>query len=285
VTGQATSVPFHDRSGAEDFLRGLATAGEGRLPLADAALALAARDRPLVDLAPYHRHLQTLAHALGEAAVRAGDLSERAAALGRVLFGGHGYQGDTLTYEDLENANLIRVVDRRKGLPVALGILYIHAGRAQGWDMAGLAFPGHFLIRIEDEGGRVILDPFHGGKTCAAAELRDLLKATLGNEAELAPTHYAAVSDREILLRLQNNLKIRLIQSRQIESALAIIEGMMLFAPDHAPLWRESALLHVERGNLRAAIAALERFLALAADGAERRQAAAFLQKLKSRMN
>jgi regulator of sirC expression with transglutaminase-like and TPR domain len=255
------------------------------LPLAEAALALAARDRPLVDLARYHRHLAMLAGDLAEETAQASDLSERAAALSRVILGGHGYRGDTLTYEDLQNANLIRVIDRRKGLPVALGILYIHAGRAQGWDMAGLAFPGHFLIRIEDEGGRLILDPFHGGKPCAAAELRDLLKATLGNEAELAPTHYAAVSDREILLRLQNNLKLRLIESRQIESALAVIEGMMLFAPDHAPLWREGALLHVERGNLRAAIAALERFLALAADSAERHQVAAFLQKLKARMN
>jgi regulator of sirC expression with transglutaminase-like and TPR domain len=202
-----------------------------------------------------------------------------------VILGGHGYRGDTLTYEDLQNANLMRVIDRRKGLPVALGILYIHAGRAQGWEMAGLAFPGHFLLRLEDEGGRLILDPFHGGKLCAAAELRDLLKATLGNEAELAPAHYATVSDREILLRLQNNLKLRLIEGQQTESALAVIEGMMLFAPDHAALWRDAALLHVERGNLRAAIAALERYLALAATGPERQQAAVFLQRLKARMN
>jgi regulator of sirC expression with transglutaminase-like and TPR domain len=285
VREQATSDFFHDRATAEDFLRGLAAAGDRRLPLAEAALALAARDRPEVDLARYHRHLAALAREVGEAAARAGDLDERAAALSRVILGGHGYRGDTQTYEDLQNADLIRVIDRRKGLPVALGILYIHAGRAQGWTMAGLAFPGHFLVRLEDDGGRLILDPFHGGKTCAAAELRDLLKATLGNEAELAPAHYAAVSDREILLRLQNNLKLRLMESRETERALAVIDGMMLFAPDHATLWREAALLHAERGNLRAAIAALERYLSLASAGPERQQAAAVLQRLKARMN
>jgi regulator of sirC expression with transglutaminase-like and TPR domain len=281
----ATSSHFRDRATAEDFLRSLAPSGEQPLPLAEAALALAVRERPDVDLERYHRHLATLAGEVGAAAAGASDLGERGAALSRVILGAYDYRGDTQTYDDLQNANLIRVIDRRKGLPVALGILYIHAGRAQGWDMAGLAFPGHFLVRLEDERGRLILDPFHGGKPCAAAELRELLKAALGSAAELAPAHYAPVSDRDVLLRLQNNLKLRLIESRQTERALAVIEGMMLFAPDHAALWRDAALLHVDCDNLRAAIAALERFLTLAGAGPERHQAAAFLQQLKARMN
>jgi regulator of sirC expression with transglutaminase-like and TPR domain len=201
-----------------------------------------------------------------------------------VILGHYGYQGDTLTYEDLQNANLMRVIDRRKGLPVALGILYIHAARAQGWDMAGLAFPGHFLVRLAEPGGRVILDPFHGGKVRVAAELRELLKAIAGNAAELMPAHYTEVSDRDILLRLQNNLKLRLLESRQAEKALAVISGMMLFAPDQPALWREAGLVNAELGNLRAAIDALERFLALATDETARHHTALFLQKLKARL-
>ncbi len=38
-------------------------------------------------------------------------------------FAEHRYHGDTLTCHDLQNANPMRVIDRRKGLPVALGIL------------------------------------------------------------------------------------------------------------------------------------------------------------------
>jgi regulator of sirC expression with transglutaminase-like and TPR domain len=274
---------FNDRSSAEAFLRHLAGLAEGTLPLAEAALALAALDRPRVDLQRYHEHLWALAREVGEAAA-SGDAGARIAALNGVILGHYGYQGDTLTYEDLQNANLMRVIDRRKGLPVALGILYIHAARAQGWDMAGLAFPGHFLVRLAEPGGRVILDPFQGGKVRAAAELRDLLKAIAGNTAELAPDHYAEVSDRDILLRLQNNLKLRLLESRQAEKALAVISGMMLFAPDQPALWREAGLVNAELGNLRAAIDALERFLVLATDDAARHHTARFLQKLKARL-
>lgn len=278
------SATFHDRPTAEAFLRGVALMGDGPLPLGSAALALAALDRPRVSLERYHHHLAALAREVAEEAAMAPEGTPHSAVLTAVISHRYGYEGDTLSYEDLQNANLMRVIDRRKGLPVALGILFLHAGRAQGWDMAGLAFPGHFLVRLNENGARVILDPFHGGRVREAAELRDLLKAIAGNEAELAPAHYAAVSDREILLRLQNNVKARLIESQQMERALALVEGMMLFAPDHPGLWRDAGLLNAQLGNMRAAIGALERFLALAPDDAMRHQTATLLQQLKTRL-
>jgi regulator of sirC expression with transglutaminase-like and TPR domain len=284
VSASDRPLPFTDRAGAQDFLRALGRQREARLPLGEAALALAALERPMVELARYHHHLAALAREVGELAAGATDVDGRLAALNDVIPGRYGYEGDALTYEDLQNADLARVIDRRKGLPVALGILYLHAGRAQGWDMAGLAFPGHFLIRIDAGPERAILDPFHGGRVRQAAELRDLLKAITGNEAELTPAHYAAVDDRDILLRLQNNLKLRLIESQQMEKALGVIEAMMLFAPDQAGLWRDAGLINAELGKLRAAIAALERFMALAESEAARRQTATMLQRLKARL-
>ena len=137
--------------------------------------------------------MQQLARDVARHPGAAGDLAERARALNEIILLKHGYSGDELTYDDLQNANLMRVMDRRKGLPVALGILYMHAGRAQGWDTVGLAFPGHFLIRLADGPERLILDPFHGGQICGATELRGLLKATAGQESELLPEYYAPV--------------------------------------------------------------------------------------------
>jgi regulator of sirC expression with transglutaminase-like and TPR domain len=197
----------------------------------------------------------------------------------------HGYSGDELTYDDLQNGNLMRVVDRRKGLPVALGILYLHASRAQGWESVGLAFPGHFLIRLGDGPERLILDPFHGGQICEAAMLRELLKATAGQDVELTPEHYAPVSDRDVLLRLQNNVKSRLLQAGRQEHALRIIDTMLMLAPDLAELWYESGILHARLGNMVASVGALEEFVRRAPDGIARHQAAAVLQQLKSKLN
>jgi regulator of sirC expression with transglutaminase-like and TPR domain len=196
----------------------------------------------------------------------------------------HGYSGDRQTYDDLQNANLMRVIDRRRGLPVALGILYIHAARAQGWKAVGLNFPGHFLIRLDGRGHRLILDPFAEGRVRTVADLRDLLRQTQGPDAELTPAHYETAADRDVLLRLQNNIRIRLIRDEQIERAVQVLEGMLLFAPDQPGLWREAGLLHAHLGNLRAGIAALEKFIAIGA-GTQRHDAAVMLQSLRARLN
>jgi len=266
------------------YLREVA-AGSPTLPIGEAALALASFERPRVALARYRQHLATLARDVGRHPDSGGDLAARARALNEILLLKHGYSGDELTYDDLQNANLMRVVDRRKGLPVALGILYLHAARAQGWECVGLAFPGHFLVRLSDGPERLILDPFHGGQVCDAAGLRELLKAMAGQEVELSPEHYAPVADRDVLLRLQNNIKSRLLQAGRGEQAVKVVETMLLLAPDLADLWREAGALHAQLGNMRAAINALETFVDRAPQGAARHQAAALLQQLKSKLN
>lgn len=284
MSERAPESPFHDRASALDYLRHLASLGDAPWPIGEAALALASLDRPQVGLARYREHLQALANDVAAAALGAEETADRAEALGAVISGAYGYRGDRLTYDDLQNANLMRVIDRRKGLPVALGILYLHAGRAQGWEMTGLAFPGHFLLRLEGRGGAAILDPFNEGAVMSAAELRTLLKSVAGSERELSAVDYAAVPDREVLLRLQNNIKLRLLESDRRDAALAVIESMLATAPDRAELWREQGTVNASLGNLGAAIRALEASLARERDSSRRFATAALLQDLKTRL-
>jgi regulator of sirC expression with transglutaminase-like and TPR domain len=275
----------YDLAQCAKFLRELGEVGAPLLPIADAALALASFDRPRVGLARYSRHLRLLAQDVGRRSASATTLEARANALNEIILLKHGYSGDELTYDDLQNANLMRVIDRRKGLPVALGILYLDVARAQGWDAVGLGFPGHFLIRLSDGGGRLILDPFHGGRILDAVALRELLKAIAGQEIELAPEHYAPVPDREVLLRLQNNLKSRLIQAQRPEDAVRVIDTMRMLAPDLADLSREAGVIHAQLGNMKAAVRSIEEFIARAPDGAARHEAAVVLQQLKAKLN
>src|SRR3984957_2006442 len=275
----------YDLAQCERFLREVGASPSPVLPIAEAALALASFDRPRIALARYRQHLRALARDVGRHAAAAANLPAQANALNEIILLKHGYSGDELTYDDLQNANLMRVIDRRKGLPVALGILYIGAARAQGWDTVGLGFPGHFLIRLSDGRGRLILDPFHGGRILDAVALRELLKAIAGQEVELAPEHYAPVADREVLLRLQNHLKSRLIQTQRHEEAVRVIETMRMLAPDLAELSREAGLIHAQLGNMRAAVRAIEEFIAQAPEGTARHEAAVVLQQLKARLN
>lgn len=267
-------------------LREIGAQADAAIDLAEAALLLAALDRPRVDPERYRHHLALLARDVGAATDAAGArLDRRIAALNRVILGKYGYAGDRLTYEDLQNANLMRVIDRRKGLPVALGILYLHAARAQGWEAHGLGFPGHFLIRLDDGARRVVLDPFNRGRRCDTAGLRGLLKATLGLEAELEAAHYATVGNRAILLRLQNNIKLRLLRERRWARALDVVEAMLLFAPGEPELWREAGILSSRLGNLGRAVECLETSIAQQPSDAARHATAALLQRLRNQLN
>jgi regulator of sirC expression with transglutaminase-like and TPR domain len=272
-------VPDSDNVRAR--LAGIGERGVGETGLAEAALLLASLDRPGVPLERYRDHLSALAKS-----AKASEADTPAAALAATLGGEYGYEGDSKTYDDPQNANLIRVIDRRKGLPVALGILYIETARGLGLDAGGLNFPNHFLIRVQGDGVRQILDPFHGGKALDAPALRRLLASFQGEKAELSQAHYQDVSDLDILLRLQNNIKLRLLRDGQLEPALQIIRDMRLLAPRLSGLMREEGMLLARKGERRAAIGCLRDFLASGnIREPERLEVARVLQVLESQLN
>lgn len=279
--------PAEHRAEIEAALRQAGAQPDEELDLAGTALLLAALERPAEPLERYREHLALLARETAElvAAGQAETLEERLGVLNGVLFERQGYAGDGETYDDLRNADLMAVIERRRGLPVALGILYLHAARSQGWAAVGLAFPGHFLLRLDCGPRRAILDPFNGGQLRQPAELRELLKALAGVDAELGPQHYAPVSNRDVLLRLQNNRKLRLLREHRGEAALAVVEGMLMVAPAVAGLWREAGLLHAHHDNLRAAVLALEHYLELAGQDPQRAEAERLLRQLRGRLN
>ena len=76
--------------------------------------------------------------------------------------------GDLMTYDSPENTDVIAVAERRKGLPVALGVFYLDAARRCGLDVQGVDFPGHFLLRIETARGAAGARPVQRGPRGAA---------------------------------------------------------------------------------------------------------------------
>jgi regulator of sirC expression with transglutaminase-like and TPR domain len=123
---------------------------DSEIDIADAALQLARVDAPEADWQAARLHLSDLAREAAWLAldVAADDVSGQAGMLAELLGGRCLYRGDRETYDDPANANLIRVIERRRGLPVALGILWLHTARAAGWAAHGVDFPGHFLVAL-----------------------------------------------------------------------------------------------------------------------------------------
>jgi regulator of sirC expression with transglutaminase-like and TPR domain len=273
---------WSDRAGAEIALMAIGRAGASRIDIAEAGLALAIVAGTSNDLAGARAHLSAL---VDEAAARAGATAARAAALSDILVRRHGYSGDRQTYNDLQNADLLRVIARRRGLPVTLSIIWLHVARAIGWPAVGLNAPGHFLIRLGAAGDACVVDPFNDGEVLDAEALSRRLHEIVGDDLRLAPGDLEAVSDRAVLLRLQNNIKLRHLKAGRYAESAAVVERMLWLAPESDALWSEFGALHHEMGNLIASRDAFTRALELAKDETTRQRIAAALQALRSRLN
>lgn len=277
---------FETPDEAFQYVRYAGTLKDREIDLGEAALALALLFLPGVKPGRFRSHLKKLVAQAQEEhrqRLRQGDadaLGLRVDVLRKVIHEMNGYAGDEKTYDDIQNANFIRVIERRRGLPVALGILYIVTAEGMGWAIDGLNFPGHFLVRMEEGGERIILDPFRGGREMDAAELRRLLKSIAGKGAELSHSFYDPVKRRDILIRLENNLKKRLIETEEYAQAVIVVEAMEALAPDEHRTLFDKGILYAKLGQTRQAAAALERYIEKAPLAQDKQQARAILQQI-----
>jgi len=260
---------------------------DAEIDLASVALQFARLDAPGADWRAASAHLSDIARRAVAAAASslADDPESRRAALAGVIHGQLGYGGDAESYDDLANANLIQVADRRRGLPVALGILWLHAAEAAGWPAHGIDFPGHFLIALEAGRSQCVVDVFHRGEAMDAPALRALIKRFEGPAAELRPGLLRVMDKREVLLRLQNNIKLRRLRGGNLAGALTCTEDMLRLAPGHGALWREAGLMNHRLERHGAALACLERALAIEPQGEGAARLRALMDELRQRLN
>src|SRR3954454_17555590 len=108
-----------------------------------------------------------------------------------VLGGRHGLCGRRADYDNPDNSMLDLVLERRRGLPTALSIVYVAAARRAGIPLAGVGLPGHFVVAHFGASPPLVLDPFGGGTRV---------------EVQAAPRLVRPWSPHETALRMLNNL-------------------------------------------------------------------------------
>ncbi|MEA2412624.1 MAG: hypothetical protein QOC77_3185 [Thermoleophilaceae bacterium] len=85
-------------------------------------------------------------------------------ACAELLGGRHGLAGDREEYDNPDNSMLDLVLERRRGLPIALSVVYVAAARRAGIEqLAGVGLPGHFVVAHFGASPPLVLDPFSGG--------------------------------------------------------------------------------------------------------------------------
>lgn len=101
-------------------------------------------------------------------------------------------------------ALLDQVLQRKRGQPLALGLLALELARLLHIPLAGINFPGHFLLQVP--GADHLLDP-NGGRRLYPIDCRSLLTRQFGPQMPLRAEHMTVATPVQMLQRLSRNLR------------------------------------------------------------------------------
>lgn len=177
------------------------------------------------------------------------NLLEAVDALNHFLFQDLKFRGDHKTFDDPSNAVLPRVLERRKGLPIALSILWIDLARRLGLDAVGVGLPGHFLAGLRLDVGLLCFDPFHRGMAVGEELAAELLARATGGQTVFHPSMLAPISHRAILSRLVRNLHLRFVRAEAWDEAIWTSTHSILLAPQEPASYKERAMVYLKRGE------------------------------------
>ena len=275
---------------AERFGR-IVGGADDAINLAEAALLIAAEEYRDLDVAAYLARLDEMAATLKRRLRPDISQADSIIALNRYLFDELGFAGDAANYYDARNSFLNEVLDRKRGIPITLALVYIEIGRRIGLPVQGVAFPAHFLVKCPLRDGTVVLDPYAKGASLSFEELRRRVKA-LRNGAEPTKSMVAGMlvtaSNREILARLLRNLKGIYSHHKDWMKALTATDRIISVMPELAEEYRDRGMIYLNLECFRAALFDFQAYLKMlpvARDADTVRQKVAELQALASRLN
>lgn len=215
---------------------------DDRLELDRAALLIAAEAYPNLDVEEY----LSLLDDFGEQARAQDDFFAdpltRIMRLGNLLFDGLGFRGNAENYFDARNSFLNLVIERRTGIPITLSVVMMEVGRRIGLTLYGVGMPGHFLLKYADEEQEIFADPFHGGRIVDEARCRRMVEEMHNGQLPFSPSFLRAVSKKQILSRMLQNLKGIYAKANDHFKLLGAIERALLINPDSTAETRDRAM-------------------------------------------
>ena len=202
-----------------------------KIELGRAALTIALVDYPDLDLAKYLRRIDELAVEVSRRAGAHAESFRSIAALNFVLFKEHGFHGNRDDYYDPKNSFLNDVIERKRGLPITLSILYMEVGQRVGLAIDGIGFPGHFLVKVKSGDEEIVIDPFNFGDVKSYEELQAMLDQIYGGKVRLDRDLLTALPTKQILKRMLSNLKAIYGRRDDLVKLLAVLDRLIILDP------------------------------------------------------
>lgn len=252
--------------------------------LAEAALLIARTEYPGLDVARELRRLDQLAGPL-QANPRQSPGSN-IQALNELLFERENFSGNEEEYDDPKNSYLNDVLDRKKGIPITLSLVYTEVARRRNLPIVGVGFPGHFLVKYLAGDEEILIDPYQRGAVLTESDCRDLLRHSFGEKAELKREYLLASTTKEILARMLNNLKGSYFHRQDFQKVLTMIELALAIDSASPENIRDRGMVKFAMKRYGEALADFKTYLALSPQGDPQvREVLQTIHRIRAMMN
>jgi regulator of sirC expression with transglutaminase-like and TPR domain len=267
---------------ALEYFATLVAEDEG-LNLLEAAASIALDDEPMLDVQAVLAEVDALAERLRRRLPEDAAPSHRLRALNHYFHQELGFAGNVNNYYERGNSYVHRVLATRRGIPIALAVIYMEIAGQIGLQVRGISFPGHFLIKLHLPQGEVVLDPFTG-QSLSRESLEEALAPYRDADGTPPLAHFLqSATPRQVLARMLRNLKEVHRAGADWPRLLAVQQRLLLLLPDDAQELRERSRVLEMLGHWRGAAADLERYLALVPAASDRSAVLALLRELRAK--
>lgn len=257
-------------------------------PLLEATAAVAMDEYPELDVQQVLSEVDRLLGRLRRRLAADASPMQRLRLLNHFFFQELGFGGNVNHYYDPDNSYLNQVLERRRGIPITLAILWLELAHGIGLRAHGVNFPGHYMVKVSVPQGQVVLDPFTG-QSLAREDLSERLEPYkkrngLVDEFDVPVELYLqAAEPRQTLARVLRNLKEIHRAQQDWARLLAVQERLVVLLPDDGAERRDRGLAWAELGHPDKAVADLDHYLAHAQDPPDAEVLAQMLADLRKR--
>ena len=244
---------------------------DDHFPLLEAAASIAQEDYPDLDVQQVLGDVDQLLLRLKRRLPADAAPLQRLRMLNQFFFNELGFGGNVNDYYDPDNSYLNAVLRTRRGIPISLAVLWIELAQGLGLPARGVAFPGHFMLKVALPKGQVVIDPF-SGRSLSREELSEQLepyKLSNGLVGEFdvpLGLYLQPAAPRDIIARMLRNLKEVHRTQQDWTRLIAVQDRLVTLLPQTWSEHRDRGLAHAEQGHASLAVADLETYLMHAQD-------------------
>lgn len=234
-------------------------------PLDRAALIVAKLEDPQLDIDLYVHKLNCLASEFDRRIPSKRNLDAVVTQFIHFMAFENGFTGDEKDYFNPGNSYLHRVMDNRRGIPIALSIIYMEVARRVRLPLLGIGMPGHFLLQVQgriDNKESPYIDPFYRGELLTESGCKVRFRRIYGEHAHFDRRFLRPLDKRQILARLINNLKGIFSRKHDTYKSIKLIDLYLALYPDTTHELLERGLLYRQLECFSPALHDLENYFA-----------------------